>query len=164
MCKLVTEMCPLCNLLKARARHAHKHFRPKMFCTPRTAYGVDYYGVVRNKQGYDNILGIIDLSDGHLVLKAVKNRTAANTAHTVFHEIITRKGIPMLFHSDAAKEFLSTAMNALSTTFGMRQTSTLAHNPKSNAKIERVWQYVGRALQSMTPEQYTPSFTYNYQY
>ena len=85
MCKLVTEMCPLCNLLKARARHAHKHFRPKMFCTPRTAYGVDYYGVVQNKQGYDNILGIIDLSDGHLVLKAVKNRTAANTAHTVFH-------------------------------------------------------------------------------
>ena len=88
-----------------------------MFCTTRTAYGVDYYGVVQNKQGYDNILGIIDLSDGHLVLKAVKNRTAANTAHTVFHEIITWKGIRMLFHLDAAKEFLSTAMNALSTTF-----------------------------------------------
>ena len=51
MCKLVTEMCPLCNLLKARARHAHKHFRPKMFCTPRTAYGVDYYGVVQNILG-----------------------------------------------------------------------------------------------------------------
>ena len=51
-------------------------------------------------------------------------------------------------------------MNALSTTFGMRQTSTLAHNPKSNAKIERVWQYVGRALQSMTPTQYAQFHLY----
>ena len=159
-CREVTRLCPLCNLLKARARHAHKHFRAKLFCTPRTAYGADYYGVKQNKEGYNNILGIIDLSDGHLVLSAVKNRTAANTAHVVFHEIITRKGVPLLFHSDAAKEFLSTAMKALSTTLGMRQTNTLAHNPKSNAKIERVWQYVGRALQSMTPAQYSHFHSY----
>ena len=135
-------------------RHAHKHFRPKLFCTPRTAYGADYYGVAQNKQGYNNILGIIDLSDGHLVLKALKSRTAANTAHTLFYEIVVRKGVPMLFHSDAAREFLSTAMKALSATLGIAQTSTLAHNPKSNAKIERVWQFVGRCLQAMTPDEY----------
>ena len=71
-CKHVTEMCALCNLLKARKRLTHKHFRPKLFCTPRTAYGADYYSVVQNKQVYNNILGIIDLADGHLVLAPVK--------------------------------------------------------------------------------------------
>ena len=154
MCRHVTDMCPLCNLLKARMRHAHRHFRPKLFCTPRTCYGADYYGVKQNKQGYNNILGIIDLSDGHLVLSAVKQRTAANTAHVLFNDIVVRKGVPMLFHTDAAKEFLSTAMKALSAVLGIVQTNTLAHNPKSNAKIERVWQFVGRALRMMKPEQY----------
>ena len=83
-CKHVNDTCALCNLLKARMKHAHKHFRPKLFCTPRTSYGADYYGVLQNKQGYNNILGIIDLSNGHLILKPLKSRSAANTAHTLF--------------------------------------------------------------------------------
>ena len=115
------------------------HFRPKLFCTPRTSHGADYYGVgKKNSKGYNNILGIIDLATGHLVLQAVKQRTAANTAETLFYKIISEKGVPLLFHSDAAKEFVSTAMNALSKTLDIVQTNTLAHNPKSNAIIERV--------------------------
>ena len=159
-CRYVVERCALCNLLKARMRLAHKHFRPKLFCTPRTSYGADYYSVAINKQGYCQILGIIDLATGNLVLKAVKQRTAANTAHVIFHEIIVRKGIPKLFHSDAAKEFLSTAMGALSAMLGIVQTNTLAHNPQSNGKMERVWLFVGRALQAMNPEQYAQFHLY----
>ncbi len=138
MCKHVTQDCALYNLLKARRNLAHRHFRPKLFCTPRTSYGADYYGVKQNKAGYNNVLGIIDLASGNLILNAVKQRTAANTTHVVFNEIVARKGVPLLFHSDAAKEFLSTAMKALSAVLGMKQTDTCAHNPKSNAKIERV--------------------------
>ena len=52
-CRLVNDLCPLCNLLKARMRHAHKHFRAKQFCTPRTSYGADYYPVRQNKEGYN---------------------------------------------------------------------------------------------------------------
>ena len=37
---------------------------------------------------------------------------------------------------------------------GIKQTNTLAHNPKSNAKIERVWEFVGRALKAMPAEKY----------
>jgi len=154
VCQHVNDMCALCNLLKARMRLAHKHFRAKLHSKPRTAYGADYYAVVQNLLGYNNILGIIDLADGYLVLKAVKNRSGANTAHVVFYEIVVRKGVPQLFHSDAAKEFIGKAMSALSTILGFKMTNTLAHNPKGNAKIERVWVFVGRCLQSMTPEQY----------
>ena len=42
----------------------------------------------------------------------------------------------------------------LSSTLGIKQTNTLAHNPKSNAKIERVWEFVGRALKAMPAEKY----------
>ena len=153
-CKQVIDDCALCNLLKARKKHAHKHFRAKLHCTPRTSYGADYYSVKENKLGYNNVLGIIDLATGNLVLKAVQNRTAANTAHSLFYDVVVRKGIPLRFHSDAAKEFLSTAMSTLQSLLGITKSSTLAHNPKSNAKIERVWQFVGSALRAMTPDQY----------
>ena len=159
-CKAVVDNCALCNLLKARRRLAHKHFRAKLHCTPRTSYGADYYSVRKNKLGYDNILGIIDLATGNLVLKAVKGRTAANTAHTLFYDVIVHKGIPLRFHSDAAKEFLSTAMSTIQKLLGIRKTSTLAHNPKSNAKIERVWEFVGRALRAMPAEQYAQFHLY----
>ena len=65
-----------------------------------------------------------------------------------------------MFHSDAAKEFVSTAMNALSKTLGIVQTNTLAHDPKSNTKIERVWQFVGRCLRNMTTAQYAEFHRY----
>ena len=42
-CQEVVKDCALCNLLKARMRHAHQHFRAKLFCQPRTSYGADYY-------------------------------------------------------------------------------------------------------------------------
>ena len=159
-CQHVVKTCALCNLLKARMKLAHKHFRAKLFCTPRTSYGADYYAVQVNKEGFCQILGIIDLANGHLVLAALKDRTAANTAHVLFYEIVNRKGVPRLFHTDAAKEFLSTAMKALSATLGIVQTNTLAHNPKSNAKIERVWQFVGNCLKAMTPAQYAKFHMY----
>ena len=154
VCEYVNNRCALCNLLKARMRLAHKHFRAKLHCKPRTSYGADYYAVLQNKEGYNNILGIIDLAHGFLALVAVKKRSGANTAHAVFYEIVARKGVPQLFHSDAAKELIGTAMKALSTILGFKMTNTLAHNPKGNAKIERVWLFVGRCLQSMSPEQY----------
>ena len=154
LCKQVIADCALCNLLKARARHAHQHFRAKLSVQPRTSYGADYYAVKMNKLGFNNILGIIDLATGNLVLRAVRGRSAPNTAHTLFYDIVVHKGVPLRFHSDAAREFLSTAMSALQSLLGIQKSDTLAHNPKSNAKIERVWEFVGRALRAMTPEQY----------
>jgi len=68
LCTEVVNGCALCNLLKARMKHAHKHFRAKLFCQPRTSYGADYYSVKQNKHGFNNILDIIDLLTDNLVL------------------------------------------------------------------------------------------------
>ena len=154
MCQHVVKACALCASLKAKRHLAHKHFRAKLFCTPRTSYGSDYYGVKKNSAGYCAILGVIDLASGNLVLKAARSPNAAHVTNTLFHEVVLRKGVPLRFHSDAAQAFLSKAVGALTEILGIKHTTTLAHNPKSNAKIERVWEFVGRALKSMTTEQY----------
>ena len=85
------------------------------------------------------ILGIIDLTTGHLVLKAGKQVSAAHVTHTLYNDIIVDKGVSLLFHSETTKAFIGTAMEALSNTSGINQTNTLAYNPKSNVKMERVW-------------------------
>ena len=51
-------------------------------------------------------------------------------------------------------------MSTLQTMLGVQKSDTLAHNPKSNAKIERVWEFVGRCLRSMPPNQYSQFHLY----
>ena len=96
-----------------------------------------------NAQGYCAILGIIDLATGNLVLKAAKSASGAHVAHTLFYDIVCVKGVPLLFHTDAASAFLGKVVSALSEMLVIKRTDTLAHNPKSNAKMERVWEFVG---------------------
>ena len=115
---------------------------------------MDYYGVYKNTQGYTQILGIIDLATNALTLIALKQRTAAATAHTILYEIVVRKGCPKLIHSDAAQEFISQAMKSLTSIIGCAQTTTKGHNPQANSTIERVWAFVGTSLRQMTKEQY----------
>ena len=79
---------------------------------------MDFHGVAMNTLGFNNILGIIDLATNSLVLVATKGRTAAVTAHNILDEIVTRKGCPFLIHSDAAQEFVSTALKSLSAIIG----------------------------------------------
>ena len=136
--KIVTECAP-CQLLKAKRARAHRHFRAKIFCTPRTTWGFDFYGVAESKNGYNNILGGIDLASAECRLFACTNRSAATVTDCVIHGIVLRDGCPLHIHSDSAKEFISKAMKRLCTLIGCKQTTTLAHHPTGNATIERLW-------------------------
>ena len=115
---------------------------------------MDYYGVYPSKQGYCEILGAIDAVTGELRLFPAKERTAAVTADYILTGIILRDGCPLVLHSDHAREFLSLTQGVLTKTLGVKNTTTLGHHPKGNGQIERVWQYVTKALRSMTDEQY----------
>ena len=118
MCMEICGACELCALLKAKMNLANKHFSAKLFCTPRTSYGSDYYGVRKNVLGYCQVLGIIDLATGHLVLKAGKHADAAHVTHTLYHDVILPKGVPLLFHSDAAKAFIGNSNGSACKHFG----------------------------------------------
>ena len=146
--------CPACALLNAKRNLAHKHYRAKLFFTPRSAYAADYYGVYPNKQGYNNILGIIDLATGYAHIIPTKGRSAETTAAALLYKVILVHGVPQVFHSDAAQEFLSKAMKNLCTIIGCSQTNTKAHNPQGNAKIERMWQFVNKSLRQMNDDMY----------
>ena len=153
--RLQVKQCATCQILNAKRAHAHKHFRPKVETGPRTAWAMDYYGCERSTDGYTNILGAIDLVTSELRLFATKRRTGAVTTDAILQGIILRDGVPRLIHSDHAREFIGQCVSTLSKVFGIKRTTTLAHHPTGNAKIERAWQYVTKALQKMSQEQYS---------
>ena len=146
--------CAACQLLKAKRARAHRHFRAKVFCTPRTSWGCDFYGVAESDAGYNNILGAMDLASAECRLFPTHQRTAPTVTNCVLHGIVLRDGCPLHIHSDAAREFLSKGMKKLCQIIGCKQTTTLAHHPTGNASIERLWQYVALCLKIMTNEQY----------
>lgn len=98
------KLCPQCNILNAQRNLAHKYFRARVFSEPRVAYAADYHGVYPNKQGYNNVLGIVDLATGMIHLIPTKGRTAETTASALLYHVILRNGCPRIFHTDAAKE------------------------------------------------------------
>ena len=115
---------------------------------------MDYYGCERSSDGYVNILGAVDLVTSELRLFATKRRTGAITTDCILQGIVLRDGVPKAIHSDHAKEFVGQCVKTLAKVYGIKRTTTLAHHPTGNAKIERVWQYVTKALQQMSNEQY----------
>lgn len=115
---------------------------------------MDFYGIAKSKNGYNNLLGAIDLATAESRLFACKERTAPIVTDCTLHGIFLRDGCPLHIHSDAAREFISKAMRRLCQLMGCQQTTTLAHHPTGNATIERLWQWVAACLRIMTKEQY----------
>ena len=146
--------CANCQLLKAKRKHAHNHFRANPQHKPRTAYGMDFYSVGQSVQGYKHILGIIDLATSELELIPTKDRKAATVTECLMTRIFLNKGCPAYIHSDHAKEFVAKATKRICRVLGCRRTTTLAHHPTGNATIERAWQYVTLVLRSCNKEQY----------
>ncbi len=126
----------------------------KIYDAPRTVWAMDFYGVYPSKEGYCEILGATDLATHEIRLFPLKARKAATLLDSIVHGIILRDGVPLAIHTDHATEFVGKAMQTLSKSFGIKQTSTLGHHPTGNAAIERVWQFVGKCLMMMTDQQH----------
>ena len=101
--------CAPCQLLKAKRARAHRHFRAKVFCTPRTSWGMDFYGVAESKNGYNNILGAVDLAMATARLFASKTRSAEVLTDSVLHGIVLRDGC-LLYTSPSPRDYAASRM------------------------------------------------------
>ena len=130
--------CGSCAILNAKRLHAHKHFRAKVYEGPRTVWAFDYHGVAKSTEGYREILVGIDLATAEIRLFATKSRTAVVTTDYILQGVILRDGVSLVIHRDHAREFISKLLKTLAKALGITTTTTLAHHPSGNSKIERV--------------------------
>ena len=127
--------CPDCQLLKAKRLRAHQHFRANPQYEPRTSYGMDFYAIPKSKQGYTQLLGIIDLATSELTLCPTKDRSAATVAECLIQRIFLEKGCPISIHSDHAREFISKATKRICRVMGAVPADHYTSAP-SNRKRE----------------------------
>ena len=116
----------------------HKHFRARVFEGSRTAWTFDYHGVTVSDEGYGEVLGDIYLVTGELRIFATKDRSVTITTDCTLQGVILRDEVFLIIHSDHAREFISKLLTTLEKALGVTATTTLAHHPTGNSKIERV--------------------------
>jgi transposase InsO family protein len=150
----VVKSCSACQILNARRRKATKYFRARVYQSPRVAWGMDFYSIETDEQGYKHVLGCIDLATSEIRLFPTKQRSAAVVTDCLLQGIILRDGVPLVLTSDHALEFISKAVRTLTKTFGIKTLTSMAYNPQGNAKIERFWQFLTKCLRSMSKAQH----------
>ena len=80
-------------------------------------------------------------------------RTAEEVLKTLLARVIFDKGVPSVFMSDEAPEFVGKLMKGLCSALGIKQMTTKAYNPRGNSICETVHKFLGSCLTSLPVDQ-----------
>ena len=141
--------CAFCELSNATRNVRHKMSRAVESSPPRSRWGMDYYGV-----GECEILGLIDLDATHVELFYHERRSAEQCKIALRDGILNRHGRFDELRSDHAREFVGRALSMLKEEVNYLHTTTGGYSARGNATMERFWRYLGKAIKSLTDDQY----------
>ena len=120
--------CNGCELEKARRHEAHAMFSASPSTAPRSRLCMDFQGQGKAGTGHCEALAIIDAAARYVVVIPLLDRSAINFIPKFLDEVVFKNGAPDVLHSDAAQEFLSEALELLTTAANIETTTTLGHN------------------------------------
>jgi hypothetical protein len=152
--------CEFCENERAKRRLAHGMFAGHNTTKPRSRYAMDFQGQGQASTGETEVLAIMDSFTKTVFVLPLPNREAITLVPWLLDEIFFRRGAPDVIHSDAAPEFLSELLAAITASTGTSRTTTCGHNAQSNGEIESWWRYWNRAMKFLSPSDYLhwPSF------
>jgi transposase InsO family protein len=146
--------CPGCELEKARRNEAHAMFSASPSTAPRSRLCMDFQGQGRAETGHCEALAIIDAAARYVVVIPLLDRSATNFIPKFLDEVVFKQGAPDVLHSDAAQEFLSEALELLTTAANIETTTTLGHNAAGNSLVEVFWRYWNRCMRILPDDLY----------
>ena len=130
--------CSTCQILNVKRAHAHNHFSDKIKYRPKKSMDNGLSRLCDIRRRPPHILGSIDMTTVESQLFDVKRSTVPNRTDEVLQGIVLRDGVSDTIHSVHAKELVGTCVTTLVRVFDITRTTTLAHHPTGNAKIERL--------------------------
>ncbi len=128
--------CEFCENERAKRRLAHGMFAGHHTSKPRSRYAMDFQGQGQAITGETEALAIIDSFTKTISLLALPNREASMLLPRLLDEIFFRRGAPDVIHTDAAPEFMSDLLAAITDATGTTRTTTCGHDAQSNDEIE----------------------------
>jgi hypothetical protein len=152
--------CEICENERAKRRLAHGMFSGHNTSKPRSRYAMDFQGQGQAITGETEALAIIDSFTKTVSVLALPNREASTLLPPLLDEIFFRRGAPDVIHTDAAPEFMSELLAAITDATGTTRTTTCGHNAQSNGEVESWWRYWNRAMKFLSPSDYSnwPAF------
>ena len=121
---------------------------------PRSRLCVDFQGQGKATSGHTEALAIIDATARCVVVIPLMDRSATGFIPKFLDEIVFRQGAPDILHSDAAQEFLSEALELLTTAALIETTTTLGHNAAGNSLVEVFWRFWNRCMRILPDDLY----------
>jgi hypothetical protein len=146
--------CPGCELEKARRNEAHAMFSASPSTAPRSRLCMDFQGQGKAGTGHCEALAIIDAAARCVVVIPLLDRSAINFIPKFLDEVTFKQGAPDVLHSDAAQEFLSEALELLTTAAQIETTTTLGHNAAGNSLVEVFWRCWNRCMRILPDDLY----------
>lgn len=140
--KMISEMlswiaeCPECPLAKAKKNIKHNLYSPSDHRKPRSAYGVDFYGIAKSKRGFVGVLTVNDLFTRWVTFIPVKDSTAETFAQALLERVVFERGAFKTLVSDGANAFVGEVATQLAALLKIDKVETF-HYPQGNATTER---------------------------
>jgi hypothetical protein len=110
--KVICKACQTCEKSKMRRQSLSAEFEQADkddIPLPRQAYGIGFYGHTKGE-----ILVAIDLCTREVMLWFLPDRKMEGVTRALLSGLFFRKGVPLLFFNDEAKEFVDGTVHAMS--------------------------------------------------
>ena len=144
-----TQECTECPIYQCRRNLKNNQFSSVIYEGPRTAYAFDFYGIAKSADGHQWVLTVIDLFSREVQFLPLKTRRAEETLRNLLKNVVHTNGVPSIFMSDEAPEFLSKLLAGLCSALGIRHITTKGYNPAANAICETVHTFLGKCLRML---------------
>ena len=151
--KRVVTTCTKCADMRGRRNLAHGQFSSVIYDGPRRAYAFDFYSVAKSKVGYAWVLTVIDLFSREVMFIPTFTRTAEEVVRCLLQHLINVKGVPQVFMTDEAPEFVGKLVEGLCAALKIKHITTMGYDARRNAICERVHEFLGQCLTMLPKEE-----------
>ncbi len=142
--------CEACPLSRARKNLAHNQYSPTAYRKPRSAYGIDFYGIAESSDGFNGVLTIVDLHTRFVRYTPVKDASAA-TVVKALQNLTYERGAFATVVSDGAKAIVGKVVSEYCKAMKIEKIHTFYH-PQGNSITERNHVVLGEYLRRLPPE------------
>ena len=144
------KFCPTCQKMS--------YVRPIIYSTPYVSSGTKPMHEVHmdtvgpwapDKDGYTQVIVIIDNFTRYVTLHRSKDTTAKAAAEAFFNHCCTY-GVPKVIHSDNGTQYVNILISDLTKMFNVKHNLSIAYSSQQNGICERVNKEVNRHLRMLT--------------
>lgn len=146
--------CTRCAARKLGSAKKHRaSLKKHVTGEPFARVGIDISGPYNTTHsGNRYILVVSDYFTKWVEAYPMKDQEAKTVAEVLVKEFISRKGVPMIIHSDQGRNFESKLFEQMCHLFGIKKTRTTAFRPSGNGLVERFNRTLNEMLCTTTRE------------